>query len=110
MQNDTVGNQYASALSGGTTTTTDTYNGNAFVNGGTIGQVTSGYVQTCWPYTLPATQYTYWPTYYPYPVENAQHNTRIAELEGEVKVLREMVAALVGGGRFKPKAKRPRKV
>lgn len=43
---------------------------------------------------------TYWP-YQPYATE-----ARVAELEGEVKVLREMVAALVGGGSFKPRARK----
>lgn len=43
---------------------------------------------------------TYWPyTYYP------THESRIAQLEGEVKVLREMVVALLSG---RPQARQRR--
>jgi hypothetical protein len=48
--------------------------------------------------------YYSWP-YYVY-VPDTRHAKRIAELEGEVKVLREMMAALIGGGTVKPTAKR----
>ena len=85
----------------GTLTTT-----NAILNT-TSGNYWGGQTTTTiypYPYTAPATTYYYWPTYVP--VQDTQMSKRVAELEGEVKVLREMVAALVGGGQLKPKAKR----
>ena len=43
-------------------------------------------------YYQPYPYFNYWPTYTVWPDPNT---ARIAELEGEVKVLREMVAALI---------------
>ena len=69
----------------GTTTTTASITGGCYVPSSTV-------------YYYPWSGYQYAPDLTP----------RLAELEGEVKVLREMLAALIGGGSVRPIAKRAR--
>lgn len=72
--NDTIGLAYA-------TTSTNAID----VSGNSFGSQSSGYSFTPYP------TYTYWPQY-SWPSEN-----RITALEAEVKVLREMLAAVLSG-------------
>lgn len=84
-------------------------------SGSTCGTVLTGTASLAnWDVTTTNTvqYYPWYPTPYvsPYVVTTypADNTERVAALEGEVKVLREMLAALVGGGNECPTAKRPR--